>query len=301
MAKICPICEQSAVIKPSGGIVYIDCSRCGAYRITEEALEDFIPAKHRLSARVLANVSSWLRENPNYLIRTDNIGNLLKVKTPGFHERADKILIALERETGYIGYELEVNSTWMSLGWCLNNEELDEILRFLTGAKRLQVSGPGRYKIVADGWQHLENIKKVNADSQQGFVAMWFDETMKDVYDHAISEGIIDAGYRPHRVDLREHNDKIDDEIIAQIRRSRFVLADFTEHRGGVYFESGFAKGLGLEVFWTCRRDHLDKLHFDIRQYSCIDWEPDKLEDFRARIKNRIESVLGRGTYRRED
>jgi nucleoside 2-deoxyribosyltransferase len=62
-----------------------------------------------------------------------------------------------------------------------------------------------------------------------------------------------------------EHINKIGDEIISQIRRSKFLIADFTGHRGGVYFEAGLAMGLGLPVFWTCRRDDLDKLHFDIR------------------------------------
>ena len=121
---------------------------------------------------------------------------------------------------------------------------------------------------------------------------------MKEIYDNVISKGISDASYRPHKVDQREHNNKIDDEIIAQIRRSRFVLADFTGHRGGVYFEAGFAKGLNIEVIWTCREDDIDKLHFDIRQYNCIVWKPSMLPDFRKNIANRIEAVLGRGNYK---
>lgn len=119
------------------------------------------------------------------------------------------------------------------------------------------------YKIAPRGWNRIEELLKVNADSQQGFVAMWFDDSIQVVYEEAISQGISDAGYRPHKVDLREHTGKIDDEIIAQIRRSRFVLADFTGQRGGVYFEAGFGKGLGLEVIWTCRED-------DIKTYILI-------------------------------
>ena len=125
---------------------------------------------------------------------------------------------------------------------------------------------------------------------------MWFDDQMKKIYDETIALGIIDAGYHPHRVDQREYNDKIDDEIIVQIRRSRFIVADFTGHRGGVYYEAGFAKGFGLEVIMTCRKDHMENLHFDIRQYNCIEWEQDKLGDFRKKIKNRIERVFGQGT-----
>jgi nucleoside 2-deoxyribosyltransferase len=94
-------------------------------------------------------------------------------------------------------------------------------------------------------------------------------------------------------VDRVEHIGKIDDEIIAQIRRSRFVVADFTGHRAGVYFEAGFALGLNLPVIWSCRRDHIDELHFDIRQFNCIDWtEPAELTD---RLWKRIEAVVGPG------
>lgn len=38
---------------------------------------------------------------------------------------------------------------------------------------------------------------------------------------------------------------RIDDEIIGRIRASRFIVADFTGHRPGVYFEAGMMLGLG--------------------------------------------------------
>jgi hypothetical protein len=101
---------------------------------------------------------------------------------------------------------------------------------------------------------------------------------------------------KPHRVDQREHNDK----IIAQIRKSRFVVADFTGYRGGVYYEVGFAKGLGFEMIWTCRENEIENLHFDIRQYNCIGWSQDELSNFQKRLSNRIESVLGRGNYKQQ-
>ncbi len=122
---------------------------------------------------------------------------------------------------------------------------------------------------------------------------MWFDESLRDASENGLERGIRDAGYDPLRIDRLEHVRKIDDEIIAQIRRSRFVVADFTGHRGGVYFEAGFALGLNLPVFWTCRQDQIGDLHFDIRQFNCIDWnEPGDLAD---RLQKRIEAVIGAG------
>jgi nucleoside 2-deoxyribosyltransferase len=82
---------------------------------------------------------------------------------------------------------------------------------------------------------------------------MWFAEDMRPVYDRAIAPALDATGYTPFRVDLRPHNEKIDDRIVAEIRRSGLVVADFTGHRGGAYWEAGFAQGLGIPVIRTCR------------------------------------------------
>jgi nucleoside 2-deoxyribosyltransferase len=113
-------------------------------------------------------------------------------------------------------------------------------------------------------------------------------QRLEPLWHNAIEPAIADAGYTPKRIDKHEHNNRIDDEIIATIRRSRFVIADYTGNRGGVYFEAGFALGLGIPVIWTCRDGRLNKVHFDTRQYNFITRADDKLPDFRNRLNNRI-------------
>ena len=92
------------------------------------------------------------------------------------------------------------------------------------------------------------------------------------------------------RIDKTEHNDKICDRIISEIRTSGLVIADFTGQRGGVYFEAGYAMGLGIPVIWTCRSSDVDGLHFDTRQYNHISW--DSAEDLRIKLVNRIRATL---------
>ena len=77
---------------------------------------------------------------------------------------------------------------------------------------------------------------------------MWFDPTMREIYDQAIQPAITDAGYESLRIDRHEHVNRIDDEIIGQIKRSRFMVADFTGQRHGVYFEAGLMLGLDRPV-----------------------------------------------------
>jgi hypothetical protein len=88
------------------------------------------------------------------------------------------------------------------------------------------------------------------------------------------------------------------DQIIAKIRESRFVVADFTGNRGGVYYEAGFALGLNLPIFTLCGQDHLsgeEKVHFDVQHLNLLTWEDGKLPELTARLEARIVAVLGRG------
>lgn len=295
----CPICEEQIQYSLIGSrdAYSVECPRCDNYNIVRKALANL--KNTHLTIRQRANISGWLFENQVFEITSKNLEMLLLLPSPSFHDRADKVLLALEKSTEYAGQFQRREKRWISWGWCINEDEIEEILQYLESTLRVlkRETGDRAYKIIPAGWAHLEEIKKFNSDSDQCFVAMWFDDSMQNIYDSAISVGILDAGYKPHRVDQREYNDKIDDEIIVQIRRSRFIVADFTGHRGGVYYEAGFAKGLGLEVIFTCRKDDMENLHFDIRQYNCIDWDEDKLSDFRKNLSNRIERSLGYGNY----
>jgi nucleoside 2-deoxyribosyltransferase len=128
---------------------------------------------------------------------------------------------------------------------------------------------------------------------------MWFDPSMDEPYQKAVSQGIQDAGYEPLRIDKKNHNNKIDDQIIAEIKRSRFIVADFTHGeggmRGGVYYEAGFAHGLNIPVIFTCRKDVVKKIHLDTRQYNHILWEADKLDEFKKALSERISAIIGDG------
>ena len=123
---------------------------------------------------------------------------------------------------------------------------------------------------------------------------MWFDETLQDAYRRGIEPAIQSCGYQATRVDQIEHTGKIDDRIIAELRNSRFVVADFTQGedgaRGGVYYEAGFAHGLNIPVIFTCREDCIRHLHFDTRQYVHISWTTP--EELRERLQRRISATV---------
>jgi len=260
-----------------------------------------------------AKLSRWIYKQ-NQLGNTPKIVSAVVQQVPNWpmpsvSERIDYLLQFAESKTrGAIGNSVQRSNEMLVTTVSSNPQELfyliqqaDEmgLLRIL----KLQssVGGCGGIKqITIDGYQRLEELKRAQPNSDQAFVAMWFDETMNDAWENGFEPAIVDAGYKPLRIDRKEHINKIDDEIIAEIRRSRFVVADFTSEkenpRGGVYYEAGFAHGLNIPVIYTCREDCLGDVHFDTRQFNHLTWNaPD---DLRKDLAKRISAVLGDGPHR---
>lgn len=176
--------------------------------------------------------------------------------------------------------------------------EIDVFFDYLEEGKWIQYGrGGSEGRLTVAGHVRLAELEASHTPSSRAFIAMWFDDSMSEAWDRGIAPAVRDTGYDPVRIDRKEHVNKIDDEIVAELRRARFVVADFTHGdtgaRGGVYYEAGFAQGLGIPVIFCCRKDRLEEVHFDTRQYNHIVWEAP--EDLRDRLAKRISAVLGDG------
>ncbi len=130
------------------------------------------------------------------------------------------------------------------------------------------------HKITSMGWERIEALRKTQPDSRLAFVAMSFADDLLSAYTDGIKPGIEDTNYfSAYRLDKVEHNDKIDDHILADIRRAGLIVADFSHNRGSVYFEAGYALGLGIpESSGLVVSKDFDQIQFDTRQYPYIVW-----------------------------
>jgi hypothetical protein len=191
---------------------------------------------------------------------------------------------------------------------CAYDGELNAVLEYLgrrgfCETKIDNAKGEGWVWLTLEGAQHVAEATAIPGVSDRAFVAMWFSKEMHEAYELGIKQAITQHGFQSIRIDQQEHKNKIDDEIISEIRKSRFIVADFTcgrvtdgekftaIARGGVYFEAGFPLGLGIPVIWCCHRDLINDVHFDTRQYNHIVWEhPD---DLRTKLTNRIGALVG--------
>ncbi|WP_340316373.1 hypothetical protein [Rhizorhabdus argentea] len=301
---ICPIClEKDAIGGVGQGLTsaYF-CARCGPFSITTSA-----EAMLRNVGQPMPYLSGWCRdqqlESREAIIDSQVVGQCKSSTVPSLRERAMRLLrwmvLLIDEEPSRDDLIVPDPSLYMGASYSTSDEQVNRLIRVLESigfAERRSAGGGGAYRytvVTAEGALAVDEIQRANSQSASGFVAMWFSDDTREAWENGIRPAIREAGYDPVRVDDIEHVGKIDDEIINQIRKARFVVADFTGHRGGVYFEAGYALGLDIPVIWTCHQRDLLQLHFDIRQYNCLVWtDPVELH---KRLVQRIENVAGCG------
>ncbi len=284
-------------VSVEGEVLTIRCKRCGTYYTNKQnhesmkqRLRDWRQKRHIISANLRAASN---RSKPIH-IDHENFENLLEspyVPNTPFDMMDQILLYCCKRSEKFTSdVAIRVDDDY-PLFYAKDSEELNYVLSLSKRVGYLDyTSGSIKYKLTAEGWKYAIELRKKKPDSRQAFVAMWFDEQeMKGVYENGLKPALDETGFIPIRIDLIQHNDKIDDRIIAEIRKSALLVADLTGVRGGVYFEAGFAMGLGITVIWTCRKDFLDEIHFDTQQYNYISWE--KPDELKKKLKDRIEAL----------
>ena len=306
---VCPLWGTHARVTHSGRELVVCSERAGGrytliWHLAERLRAETLPIK------TLAQITTWLvnkRRQGDQIpeLTSEIIDEAIDGKLPGIFpmQKADLLLQHLAQEMPNVGADIEWPNFASSEAVAAHCEaehshEVRILLEYLVELNYASFSGRS-LKLTAQGYQRIAEIEMSSVDSLQIFVAMWFDDSINRLYDDAIKIAIEQAGYTPYRVDVPPKEDKstyeikICDRIEVEIRKSKMVVADFTHGRagarGGVYYEAGLARGLGLPVIWTCREDMFDELHFDTRQYPHIGWTEAKLDQFQRALKDRIE------------
>lgn len=298
----CPVCGQTQVTlgQFDGRLILpVDCEYCGKFRISDEAIfhveqSAFEEQRHLLSG-VLRN--AW--ENGQRLtILTTNTDELVDraPKTPNIASLLDRILLAVVQTTlssKSLRSMVSVKDTAYPLYYLRSVADLRYLVGLLQQTSFLEAAGTVPegvlVKLTPQGWARGEELQLTRGRPNQAFVAMWFDPSLLSVYEQGFRPALEVTGYEAIRVDLVEHTGRIDDRILAEIRQSGLLIADFTGHRQGVYFEAGFALGLGVPVIWSCREDDIANAHFDTRQYNHVTWN--SATEIREKVEARVRAL----------
>ncbi len=279
----------------AGGRYFVD----GRAEIMVGQLDD--REKARLTTWMIKQRRSGI-ERPEIWSYENEIESSIRRPDLTVHTRADELLKYIQKKTPHVGRAFLASDflpDMFAYTESVDSEELQFLTDYLIGKGWLEESTEATIGLIVTvaGYTRLAELERAATVSSQAFVAMWFDESLQDAWTKGIKPAIENAGYSPIRIDNQEYIGRIDDEIIAEIRRSRFIVADFTQGedgaRGGVYYEAGFAHGLDIPVVFTCNKDSIDDVHFDTSYYNHILWRSP--EELRDRLENRIAAVIGDG------
>lgn len=329
----CPVCDNDAKKTTLENTYRIDCSFCGEYNIGDASYIPNLTEEEKIKLRYLYAILDKKDERRvKYWITNDNKKDFLnKIDSPpNLINKISLILESLNEKTRYFAHEIPVYAAKeYPRFFCRDAKELVQILEHLKedGAIKFnstlirhaeQEMPPYKIQLTATGIKKAEELTQ-KTKSDQCFVAMWFSGKTENAYSEAMEKAIgEDSGYESYKVSNNDQNNGwIPDTIVKEIRRSKFVIADLTGYRAGVYYEAGFAEGLGKEVIYTCNKNwfdeqeemmkipiqcsncsgtnelKLDGVHFNLKQRKMILWEEDNLPDFRKALAERIGAVIG--------
>jgi hypothetical protein len=308
--QACPLCGAVLVrgyVGPRAGDAYeLECETCGNYRISSTLEEQLAnPASAEGMQLLLPYLRAHVRQSTDrgspVDLTTDNWEYLARAHmhtpVPSIVPKVLELIAARSRPGEYVKLDELRTAARLDLS---DPRQLPFLVEHLLDRKLIHLrkasSGPksslraeSECRLTVEGWNVASPVAAAGR-SGVVFVAMYFDRTMDPAYD-AISQSIeSDCGLHALRVDREEHNDQITDRIMAGIRTAQFIVADVTGQRQGVYFEAGFAMGLGRPVIWCCHESEIGKVHFDTRQFSHVVWSSPA--DLRTRLTDRIRGTI---------
>jgi len=303
---VCPVCKLNVSVEcrgeDFGRKLFFKCERCGQYSITSEA-------KRIAESQALSSLSAWIREKNDFgsdppEITSETIKNIQNY-IPHYNPSQKQLVLLrkIEGKTDYPGQKVSIHPQFdFPMAWASREVELiyyvqsliDRGLLSQDESSELNDEFPFDVKITPEGWDFLDQHEKPSTMSDQAFVAMSFSESMLSAWKEGFRPAIIEAGFKPYRIDAEPHVDRIDVKIVTEIKNSRFLVADVTEQKQGVYFEAGYAIGLEIPVIWAVRNDELQKVHFDTRQYRHIVWKSES--DLKTQLYDFICAIIGKRT-----
>jgi hypothetical protein len=300
----CPLCKnrdcKSFPCTDRNSTAY-ECENCGKFILTAQASSAIGADGWKLAVYVIeqnrrGNTPAFYSLPTEAQAGSVGIDTVIEMFPKSVTERLDRALINLASITTMLGQRLMIRpQETFPLILAQNTVEAWFVLQQFEQEgyiKGKTISFPTEVSLTAKGLNRVADLQRglFGPFNKQAFVAMSFDNTLDEAWIHGLKLGIEDCGYEALRVDRKQHNEKICDVIIAEIRKSKFLVADFTLHRNGVYFEAGMMMGLGRPVIFTCHKDDLDKAHFDTRQYNHIEWETPI--ELREKLKSRIQATI---------
>ena len=121
------------------------------------------------------------------------------------------------------------------------------------------------------------------------FTIMSFKEEFVDRFDYC-KAACKKYDFKAERTDESDSNEPILPRVLDGIRNSAFVIADVSELSANVFYEVGYAKGLGKDVILIAQKG--TELPFDLKDLPVLFWK--NLRELKEGLEKSIKSLVGR-------
>jgi len=142
---------------------------------------------------------------------------------------------------------------------------------------------------VVEAPQRPNPIITRSVESGYAFIAMPMDpedHTLVDFLD-AVKEAAKRCGVHAERIDEPQSNERITDRILESIQKAEYVIVDLTNSRPNVFFEAGYAHGIGKIPIYFAREG--TRLEFDLKDYPVLFFR--NLKELKDSIEKRINGL----------
>jgi hypothetical protein len=205
------------------GLISLSSPKAGGQYLVNPNMQEQVRSigfNHRVT------LTTWLVEQRNTGNHSPEITETILEQTRSrkrmsIQSRVDKLLHFIDQNCYSLGSQLEILPDQDFIQFIQAHTESNsstEVFKLIEFAKKLGFLSTDLQsiwqEITFEGHQHLEKIRSAHIESNQAFIAMWFNDLTATAYDEGIAPAISNAGYRPMRIDSKEHSNKIDDEII---------------------------------------------------------------------------------------
>jgi hypothetical protein len=123
------------------------------------------------------------------------------------------------------------------------------------------------------------------------FAAMPFAPQYEDVFFVAMSYAAEQVGAVCDRVDRREFQGNVVDEIHRMIRKSVAVIVDLSESKPNVLYEAGYAHALKKPCVHICSTP-VEKLPFDVAQWKTSIYQAGQTHKLQKELTQRLKAIL---------
>ena len=277
----------------------VNCERCGKYEIDIGLASTIL--EERL-AYVLSGITK--RSDGRIVLNRENIKSLIDgaIYPHDLIEYIDAFVFLLHEKADSMDKGVSFRKLRdYPLIFCKSPEEFYSVAKKASEIGYVEmraenVGGEFWARLDIKGWERLVELRRKGpVNGNEAFMAMPFgDRILDSVFLEHWRTAIHYTGFDLKRVSDLQTAGLIDDQIRVRIRNAKFLLAELTGNNNGVYWEAGYAEGLGKPVIYLQRKDEGEEIksHFDTNHHVTIFWNMGSLDQAKEQLKSTIRATF---------